>query len=69
MMQHLVNISEYLGEKGIINLDVTDPDAAKVYAKLGFTVYESILNMQLYPDSTKGLWKKTPGGEWKFNGE
>lgn len=69
MMEHLVNMSECFGEKGIINLDVTDPDAAKVYAKLGFTVYESILNMQLYPDSTKGFWKKTPEGEWKFNGE
>ncbi|MDR6352477.1 GNAT family N-acetyltransferase [Pantoea sp. SORGH_AS_0659] len=68
MIEHLVNMSEYLGEKGIINLDVMDPDAANVYAKLGFTVSGSILDMQLCPERTKELWRKTSEGEWKFKG-
>jgi len=68
LMEHLVNMSEYMGEKGIINLDVMDPDAANIYARLGFTVSGTVLDMHLCPDSTKGPWKKTSEGEWRFEG-
>ncbi|MDR7341644.1 GNAT superfamily N-acetyltransferase [Pantoea alhagi] len=68
LMEHLVNMSEYFGEKGIINLDVMDIDAASVYAKLGFTASGSVLDMQLRPESASDIWKKTSNGEWKFTG-
>ncbi|KNA39705.1 hypothetical protein ERYG_04216 [Escherichia coli M114] len=69
LIEHLVNMSNQLGDKGIIRLRALE-QAIPAYENLGFTMdIFSFSSMTLKPYKCEDKWYINKNGEWKFTGD